>query len=137
VSFDFKKTLREQAEKCQDETRARLLAGQTVEGGAVEPKKADPKKEDGGTPGVRTGALLAELGRRENIQVRETGFTIRVSPEQAVKWTVYNAGREEGSVQPPRPVSGVSDERLKETADGVAREARDQFVKKVHEGLEP
>ena len=131
MSFDFKKTLREQAEKCQDENRARLLAGQTVEGGAVEPKK----KEDGGTPGVKSGALLAELGRRENIQVHDTGFTIGVSPEQSAKWTVYNAGREENGVQPPRPVSGVSDERLEETAEGVAREARDQFVRDVQERL--
>ena len=64
MTFDFEKTLREQAEKCQDENRARFLAGETLDGGSVVPVK-DAKTEQ---VGVRTGALLADITRRENIR---------------------------------------------------------------------
>lgn len=131
MNFDFEKTLREQAEKCQDENRARFLAGETVDGGAVEPEK----KERGEQPGVNTGALLADLTRRENIRVDARSFAIAPSPEQAAKWTVYNAGRAHHGVQPARPVSGISTERHAEIASEIARDARDQLVRELKERL--
>ena len=131
MNFDFEKTLREQAEKCQDENRARLLAGEDVEGGAVEPDKV----QRGEQPGVNTGAMLADVTRRENIRADASGFTITPSPEQATKWTVWNAGRNSRAVQPPRPVSGISKERHEEIASEIARDARDQLVRDLRERL--
>jgi hypothetical protein len=75
MNFDFEKTLREQAEKCQDDNRARFLAGETVDGGTVEPDKKATEQ-----PGVSTGALLRDLTRRENIRVDAMSFTIAPSP---------------------------------------------------------
>ena len=131
MNFDFEKTLREQAEKCQDDNRARFLAGETVDGGSVEPDK----KERTDQPGVNTGALLQDLTRRENIRVDATSFTIAPSPEQAAKWTVYNAGRTRHGAQPARPVSGISTERHEEIASDVASDARDQFIQELKERL--
>lgn len=131
MNFDFEKTLREQAEMCQDENRERLLAGETIDGGSVVPDK-DGKTEQ---LGVRTGALLADVTRRENIRADKTGFVIKPSPDQAVKWTVLNDGRTEHGVQPARPISGISTERHKEIADAIARDARDQLVRELRERL--
>jgi len=131
MTFDFEKTLRQQAEKCQDDNRARLLAGDEVDGGAVEPDET----ERGEQSGVNTGAMLEDLTRRENIEADATGFRITPSPEQSVKWMVYNAGRTQHGVQPPRPVSGISQERLEETAAEIARDARDQLVRDLRERL--
>jgi hypothetical protein len=130
MNFDFEKTLREQAEKCQDDNRARFLAGETVDGGTVEPDKKATEQ-----PGVSTGALLRDLTRRENIRVDAMSFTIAPSPEQAAKWTVYNTGRTQHGVQPARPVSGISTERHEEIAAEIARDARDQFVEDLKERL--
>jgi len=132
MTFDFEKTLREQAEKCQDENRARFLAGETLDGGSVEPDKKEKGEQQ---PGVGTGALLADITRRENIRTDKTGFVIAPSPDQAVKWTVYNEGRTKHGVQPARPISGISTERHKEIADAVARDARDQLVDDLRERL--
>ena len=131
MNFDFEKTLREQAEKCQDDNRARFLAGETVDGGTAEPDKKGRTEQ----PGVSTGALLKDITRRENIRVDATSFTIAPSPEQAAKWTVYNAGRAHHGVQPARPVSGISDERHEEIASEIARDARDQFMQDLKERL--
>jgi hypothetical protein len=131
MNFDFEKTLREQAEKVQDENRARFLAGESVDGGVVAPDE----KMRGEQPGVASGALLEDLTRRENIRVDGGGFVIAPSPEQAVKWTVYNAGRARHGVQPARPVSGISTERHQEIAAEVARDARDQIVRELRERL--
>jgi len=131
MKLDFTKTLRQQAEKCQDENRARLLAGNEVDGGAVEPDEV----QKGSQQGVNTGALLEDLTRRENIEVDATGFRITPSPEQTLKWIVYNAGRTQHGVQPPRPVSGISKERHEEVATEIARDARDQLVRDLKERL--
>jgi len=131
MNFDFEKTLRAQAEKCQDENRARFLAGEGVDGGAVAPDEVVRGEQSG----VDTGALLADLTRRENIRVDASGFVIAPSPEQAAKWTVYNAGRSRRGIQPARPVSGISTERHEEIAAEVARDARDQIVRELRERL--
>lgn len=131
MNFDFEKTLRQQAEKCQDDNRARLLAGEDVDGGSVEPDKV----QRGQQPGVNTAAMLADLTRRENIHVDASSFAIKPSPEQAIKWTVWNAGRKGRGVQPPRPVSGISEERHEETASEIARDARDQLARELRERL--
>lgn len=131
MTFDFEKTLREQAEKCQDENRARLLAGETVDGGSVAADK-DGKTEQ---VGVRTGALLADMARRENIHVDRTGFAIKPASDQLLKWMVFNAGRTQHGVQPARSISGISKERHEEIAEAIARDARDQLVRELRERL--
>jgi len=131
MNFDFEKTLRAQAEKCQDENRARFLAQEAVDGGAVAPDE----KVRGEQPGVSSGELLADLTRRENVQVDSTGFRIVPSPEQAAKWTVYNKGRARHGVQPARPVSGIATERHQEIASEIARDAREQLVRELRERL--
>jgi hypothetical protein len=146
MNFDFEKTLREQAEKCQDENRARLLAAEDVEGGTIEADRV----QRGEQPGVNTGGMLADLTRRENIRADASGFKVVPSPEQALKWTVFNAGRKGAgrkgagrkgagktgeNVQPPRPVSGISKERQEEIASEIARDARDQLASELRERL--
>jgi len=131
MNFDFEKTLREQAEKCQDDNRARLLAGETLDGGSVVPDK-DGKTEQ---LGVRTGALLADTTRRENIHADRTSFVVKPSPDQFVKWAVFNQGRTEHGVQPARPISGISKERHEEIAAEIATDARDQLVRELRERL--
>jgi hypothetical protein len=129
MNFDFEKTLRAQAEKCQDENRERFLAQEAVDGGALVPDE----KLRGEQPGVATGDLLADLTRRENVQADASSFRIVPSPEQAAKWTVYNKGRARHGVQPARPVSGISTERHEEIASEIARDARDQVVRELRE----
>jgi hypothetical protein len=129
MNFDFRETLREQAEKCQDENRARLLADEALDGAALAPDEEQRSLRPDEQPGVATGALLEDLTRRENVRVDATGFQIVPSADQVVKWTVYNAGRTRHGVQPPRPVSGISTERHSEIAEAVARDARDQLVR--------
>jgi len=89
----------------------------------------------GEQPGVNTGAMLADLTRRENIHADASSFTIKPSPEQALKWTLWNAGRKDRGVQPPRPVSGISKERHEEIATEIARDACDQLVQEIKERL--
>jgi hypothetical protein len=132
MKFDFERTLRDQAAKCQDENLERLLTGEEVDGSTVEPDSV----QKGEQQGVSTGALAADLVRRENIQADALSFAIRPSPDQVVKWLVYNAGRTRHGVQPARPVSGISRERHEEIASEVARDARDQLVQELRERLQ-
>jgi hypothetical protein len=129
MNFDFRETLRKQAEACQDENRARLLASEAVDGSALAADEQRRHLRPEEQPGVATGALLEDLTRRESVRVDATGFQIVPSADQVVKWTVYNAGRARHGVQPPRPVSGISTERHQEIAEAVARDARDQLVR--------
>ena len=125
MKLDFSKVLREQAEKIQDENVARLLAGQTVAGGGVAPRKDEPA----GTPGVRTGELLRALSRRDNVRVGPLWLRVTVGRDQLVKWVVFNAGRTRRGTQPARPVSGISEARYAEVATEVARELKAQLVR--------
>lgn len=143
---DFRKTLRAQAGKVQEDNLRRLLAGETVRGGAVAPRKAQAGRSKGrarrvrilglrvsvreleGRVGVRTSEMLKDVTRKGNVKVGRVSFKIIPSSAQILKWRVFNAGRRGKKPQAARPVSGISTERLEEARAEITRDARRQFV---------
>lgn len=142
---DFRKELRATGNAIQDDNARRLISGQTVSGGSVAPRKAAREKPTGrarrvrvlgarlstkdlqGSPGVDTGAMLRDMTKRGNVKVGRTSVKITPSPDQILKVRTFIAGNKKTG-QPPRPVSGIDDARMKTTTDTIAKSGRDQFV---------
>ena len=108
------------AARAQRANAARLSAGQAVSGGKL------PPRDEGGVPGVRTGAMASDLTNPANVRVTENGFRIvpGASVRKRLEAFVLGNGR-----QPPRPFVGVSGELVDEARAQVARETARQIAK--------
>lgn len=148
IKVDLRKQLRAIGNAIQDDNVSRLLSGETVSGGAVEPREAPearPKKtrkrvrvhgarvkleELRGNPGVKSGDMLKDASRRSNVKVGRANVKVVPDPEVRRRWFAFNAGTKH---QPARSISGMSDELLKTASEDLARESREQLVRKINE----
>ena len=148
AKLDLRKTLRAIGQAIQDENVDRLLQGLTVDGGTVAPRVTTVTTPKGrqkrvringirisvgelqGKPGVRSGDMLKDAGRRANIKVGRVSVKIIPSPAMRARWFAFMKGVNSGDhKQVARPVSGITDARMAAARDELARAAREQFVK--------
>lgn len=146
---DFRKEIRAGLNAAQDANARRLIAGQTVKGGSVAPRKASAPARKGrakrvrtlggirlstkdlqSSPGVEDGDMLRDLTRRGNVKVGRRGGKIVPSPGQILKVRVFQAGNRKTG-QPPRPISGIDGALLATIGASVARSGRDQIVRNL------
>jgi len=159
LRLDFRKLLREIANKAQDENLERLLSGRAVDGSDLAERKSPDQapskgrasrvrifgvrvslRELAGRLGVKTGAMLRDITRRANVKLSRTSFKIVPSPEVRTRWFAFVKGASRNlenanatSIQPARPVSGMTGDLIAEARDQVALEARAQFVNAVNQ----
>lgn len=145
AGFDFRKELRQIANAAQDANVARLLAGEAVSGGALEPEKdeAGPSASRRRVRvfgakiavkqiqrlGVKSGDMLKDASRRGNIRLGRTSFKIVPSGPIRARWFAFNAGKKN---QPARPFSGMSSDLLATARDLIASAGRSQIVAKLN-----
>jgi hypothetical protein len=148
AKVDLRKTLRAIGNALQDENVDRLLEGLTIDGASVAPrvttvttptgrqKRVRIKgvrislRDLGGRPGIASGAMLKDAGRRANVKVGRVSVKVVPSPAMRARWFAYMKGVNTAQRhQVARPVSGITDARMQEARDEIAREARNQFVK--------
>src|SRR4051794_27072106 len=116
--LDLRPVLRAIATEIQDENVRRLLGGQGVAGETLAPEKQPPaatgKKrvrvlgvrrslaELAAVVGIRSGAMLRDLGRRANQKIGRVGFKITPSADVRLRFFAFVNGDKH---QVSRPVS--------------------------------
>lgn len=150
AGLDFRKELRQIANAAQDANVTRLLAGEAVSGGTLEP----PKSEAGPSTsrrrvrifgskiavkniqrlGIKSGDMLKDAGRRSNVKLGRTSFKIVPSPAIRARWFAFNAGTKNAAA---RPFSGISDQLLTTAGSLIASAGKSQLVARLNKRAKP